>query len=150
MPIDLPAFNDAFNRARDRVRSGVPEASVVAEQNKLRALVPADASDHDRAWTARLIDRLAAPPKPARQWSDLFHEADQIHAAAYPPRGTTEERIAMLADARERIWTLADRATEDEQDYIRAMTQDIEHLEKALRNNPPTAMTDLPFQPADG
>ncbi|MFD7157392.1 hypothetical protein ACFV9C_22525 [Kribbella sp. NPDC059898] len=149
MTLDLPGFNDAFNRARDRVRSGVPDVSVVAEQDKLRALVPADASDHDRVWTARLIDRLAEPPKPARQWSNLFHEADRIHAAAYPPKGTTEQRIAMLAEAREQIWTLADRATEDEQDYIRAMTQDLEHLEKTLRN-PPTTLTDRPFQPSDG
>lgn len=137
MPLDLPAFNDAFSRARDRVRDGgVRPVDVAAEQEKLRALVPADASDHDRTWTGRLIDDLAEPPPPPPVRSELFHEADRIHAAVYPPKGTTAEKIALLVDGRRRIWELADRASADEEDDIRAMTEDLESLEDWLRDPP--------------
>ena len=136
MPLDLPAFNDAFGRARDRVRGGVQLVDVAAEQEKLRALVPADASDHDRTWTAQLIDDLAEPPPPPPVRSELFHEADRIHAAVYPPMGTAEEKIALLVDGRRRIWELADRASADEEDDIRAMTEDLESLEDWLRDPP--------------
>ena len=147
MPLDIPAFNNAFGRARDRVRGGQP-VDVSAEQEKLRALVPADASEDHRAWTARLIARLAEPPPPPRQWSELYYEADRIHAAAYPPKGTTAEKIAMLADARRRIWEIADRASEDESDDIRAMTEDLESMESWIRD-PPFPLTDTPFPASD-
>ncbi|MFC6162979.1 hypothetical protein [Kribbella jiaozuonensis] len=147
MPLDIPAFNDAFGRARDRVRGG-QAADIPAEQEKLRALVPTDASEHDQTWTARLIARLAEPPAPPRQWSELFYEADRIHAAAYPPRGSTEEKIAMLADARRRIWEIADRASEDEADDIRAMTEDLQSMEGWIRN-PQFPLTDTPFPTSD-
>jgi hypothetical protein len=149
MPLDIPAFNDAFGRARDRVRDDVRPTDVAAEQEKLRALVPADASEEDRDWTARVIARLGEPPAPPREWSELFHEADRIHAVAYPPVGTTDEQIAMLADARREIWEIAERAPQDEQDDIRAMTQDLESLEGFLRD-PPFPLTDEPFPSTDG
>jgi hypothetical protein len=143
MPLDLPAFNDAFSRARDRVRGGQP-VDVAAEQEKLRALVPADASEHDRTWTARLIGRLAEPPPPPLERSELYREADRIHATVYPPKGTAEEMIATLADGRRRIWELADRATVDEEDDIRAMTDDLQSMEDWIRD-PPFPLTDLPL-----
>jgi hypothetical protein len=148
MPLDIPAFNDAFGRARDRVRDGQP-VDVAAEQEKLRALVPADASEHDRTWTARLIARLAEPPPPPRVWSDLYHEAVRIHVAVYPPKGTAEEQIAMLADGRRRIWEIADRADENEEWDIRAMTEDLESMENWIRN-PLFPLTETPFPESDG
>jgi hypothetical protein len=143
MPLDLPAFNDAFSRARDRVR-GVHPVDVAAEQAKLRALVPADASEHDRTWTASLIGRLAEPPPPPLERSELYREAVRIHIEVYPPKGTDEEMIAMLADGRGRIWEIADRATADEEDDIRAMTDDLQSMEDWIRD-PPFPLTDTPF-----
>jgi hypothetical protein len=147
MPLDIPAFNNAFGRARDRVR-GTQPVDVPAEQEKLRALVPADASDDHRAWTDRLIARLAEPPAPPREWSELYYEADRIHAAAYPPKGNTDEKIAMLAEARRRIWEIADRASEDEEWDIRGMTEDLQSMEEWLRD-PPFPLTDGPFPTSD-
>lgn len=149
MPLDLPAFNMAVNRARDRIHNAAGAVDIAAEQANLRAMVPPDASDHDQRWTSELIDDLADPPPPPRTWSATYHEADRIHAAAYPPVGTTEEQIAMLADARSKIWELANHAPVDEQDDIRAMTQDLESLEGLLRK-PPFPLTDTPFPAADG
>jgi hypothetical protein len=144
MPLDIPAFNMAFNRAYDRMyRNGQP-ADLPAEQEKLRALVPADASEHDRTWTAQLIDDLAEPPPPPLERSDLYREAVRIHIEVYPPKGTDEEMIAMLADGRRRIWEIADRATADEEDDIRAMTDDLQSMEDWIRD-PPVPLTDTPF-----
>lgn len=133
MTLDLPVFTKAFNRARERLRTG-ETVDLTAEQERLRALVPADASEHDRAWTARVIASLADPPPPPRVWSALYHEAGRIHAAAYPIDGTIEEQIAALADARRRIWEIADRAPADEEADIRAMTRVLEHIENELRD----------------
>jgi hypothetical protein len=147
MPLDVPAFNNAFGRARDRMRAGQP-VDIPAEQDKLRALVPADASEHDRTWTAQLIADLAEPLPPAPVRSNLYREAVQIHVEVYPPKGTAEEKIAMLADGRRRIWELADRASEDEEWDIRAMTEDLESMENWIRN-PPFPLTDTPFPASD-
>jgi hypothetical protein len=132
MPLDVPNFTKAFNRARERVRAG-QSVDIEAEQERLRALVPADASEHERSWTARVIAGLAEPPAPAREWSELYHEAGRIHAAAYPVEGTVEDQIAALQEARRKIWAIADRAPEDEEADIRAMTRVLEHLENELR-----------------
>jgi hypothetical protein len=148
MPLDIPAFNDAFGRAYDRVHRSAQPADLAAEQEKLRALVPADASEEDRTWTGHLINDLAEPPPPPREWSELYHEAVRIHSAVYPPKGTTEEQIAMLADGRRRIWEIADRATPDEEWDIRAMTEDLESMENWIRN-PPFPLTETPFPSAD-
>jgi hypothetical protein len=149
MPLDLPAFNTAVNRARDRIQHATGAVDISAEQARLRAMVPPDATEHDHHWTNELIDDLASPPPAPRTWSPTYHEADRIHAAAYPPSGTTEEQIAMLADARSKIWELANHAPVDEQDDIRAMTQDLESLEGFLRK-PPFPLTDTPFPATDG
>lgn len=149
MPLDIPAFNVAFNRAYDRVhRSGQP-TDLAAEQEKLRALIPDDASDHDRTWTNQLVDDLAVPPPPPPERSELYREAERIHIAVYPPKGTSEEQIAMLEDGRRRIWAIADRADKDEEYSIRALTKDLESLENWLRD-PPFPLTDTPFPTSDG
>ncbi|MFI5697832.1 hypothetical protein ACIA58_38600 [Kribbella sp. NPDC051586] len=148
MPLDIPAFNMAFNRAYDRLhRSGQP-ADVATEQEKLRALVPEDASEDDRSWTTQLIDEnLPEPPPAPPERSELYQEAVRIHVAVYPPKGTTEEQIEMLADGRRRIWEIADRADEDEDWAIRAITEDLESMENFLRNPP---LTDAPVPASDG
>jgi len=144
MPLDVAEFNTAFARARDKVRNE-EGTDIAAEQATLRALVPDDASGHDRSWTAILIDRLAEPPKPPRQWSALYHEAGEVHAAAYSAGGTVAERIAAIEEARRKIWEIADRAPHDEEADIRAMTRVLEHLEDELRD-PTWPLEDPPGQ----
>ena len=48
MPLDLPAFTKAFNQARDRIRGAGHPVDVAAEQERLCALAPADASEHHK------------------------------------------------------------------------------------------------------
>lgn len=144
MPLDIAAFNSAFSRARHKIRTE-QGTDVAAEQARLRALVPDDASDHDRSWTKTLIDRLAEPPEPPRQWSDLYYEAGDIHASAYRTGDSVEDQIAALTEARRRIWEIADRAAPEEEPHIRAMTRVLEHLERELRE-PSWPLQDPPDQ----
>jgi hypothetical protein len=148
MPLDIPAFSKAFNRAYDRVHGGQP-VDLAAEQEKLRALVPSDASDWDRTWTAQLIDEdLPEPPPAPPERSPLYKQAVQIHTEVYPPKGTTDQQLAMLADGIRRIEELAEQATEDEEYSILALTEDLSSMEHALRN-PPFPLTDEPFPGRD-
>lgn len=132
MPLDVAEFNNAFLRARDRIRE--QDADVAVEQANLRALVPNDASETDRAFALGMVEDLAVPPTPPRQWSELYHQAGQIHAAAYPADGTVEEQVAAIKEARRQIWEIADRAEPDEEPHIRAMTRVLEHVERELRD----------------
>lgn len=145
MPLDIAVFTSAFSRARHKVETE-PGTDVAAEQAKLRALLPDDASDHDRSWTKTLIDRLGDPPEQPRQWSDLYRQAGEVHASAYPVEGTVEEQIAALEAARRKIWEIADRASKEEAPHIRAMTRVLEHIEDELRD--PTFRLDDPRPPA--
>jgi hypothetical protein len=131
--VNLAEFNGAFVRARDRVHSE-EGADIEAEQTALRALVPENASEHDQGWTGRLIESLAEPPAPPRQWSEYYHQAGEVHAAAYRANGTVEEKIAALEEARHKIWEIAERAPADEEIHIKAMTRVLEHLESELRD----------------
>lgn len=133
MPLDVAEFNSAFSRARDKVRNE-QDVDVAAVQAELRALVPDDASEHDQTWTKTLIDRLAEPPEPPRQWSALYYEAGRVHANAYQASGTVEEQIEAIQEARRKIWEIADRADEEEESDIRAMTRVLEHLENEMRD----------------
>jgi hypothetical protein len=92
-----------------------------------------------------LIESLAVPPAPPRQWSALYHEAGAIHADSYRTGDTVEERIGALQEARRRIWAIADRAPKDEAPHIRAMTRVLDHLEAELRE--PTWTDDSPAGP---
>jgi hypothetical protein len=132
MALDVAGFNSAFSGARHRVRSEGGDAA--AEQARLRELVPDDASAEDRDWALGLIEILGEPEPPARQWSALYQEAGEIAGSAYYAGGTVEEQIAAIADARRRIWEIADRADESEEPHIRAMTRTLEHLENELRD----------------
>ena len=146
MPLDLPTFTKAYNRARTRIHTAQHPVDVPAEQARLSAMVPPDASDHDREWTANVIASLGEPPAPEREWSSLYHEAGRILAAAYPVQGSVDDQIAALVDARQRIWAIAERAAEDEREDIRAMAQTHAQLEELLRD-PPFPLEDAPPTP---
>jgi hypothetical protein len=100
-------------------------------------------SGEDRTWALNLIDKLAEPVPPPRQWSALYHEAGAIHADSYRTGDSVEERIAALQEARRRIWAIADRAPKDEAPHIRAMTRVLDHLENE-RRDPSLPWDDLP------
>ena len=141
MPLDVAEFNSAFSGARHRVRN--EDANVGEEQARLRELVPEDSSVEDREWAEGLIDLLAEPPPPPRQWSALYDEAGEVAGSAYQAGGTVDEQIAAIADARRKIWEIANRADDEEEPHIRAMTRVLEHLEDELRN-PTWPMEDPP------
>src|SRR6266487_3490846 len=106
MPLDVGQFNLAYLRAQDQVRND-PRVDLSSVQAGLRALVPADASEHDRSWTMALIEELADPPEPTREWSALYYEAGRIHADAYRSGGSRPDQIAALEEARRQIWAIA-------------------------------------------
>jgi hypothetical protein len=142
VPLDIAKFNSAYTEARFQVEEH--QADVAAEQARLRELIPGDASAEDRDWAEYLVDSLAEPPEPPREWSALYHEAGAVASAAYEGGGSAEEKIAAIEQARREIFAIAARAAEDEAPHIRAMTRSLEHIENALRNpnwpaDPPAA-----------
>jgi hypothetical protein len=130
--MDIAAFNSAFAEARHRQRTET-DFDVRTAQDELHALVADEPDGEDRAWALGLIEKLAEPVPPPRQWSPLYHEAGAIHADSYRTGDSVEERIAALQEARRRIWAIADRAPKDEAPHIRAMTRVLDHLENELR-----------------
>jgi hypothetical protein len=138
--MDVAGFNSAFSGAKRRIRTG--QADVATEQERLRALVSDDDPADDRDWALSLIESLAVPPPPPRQWSALYYEAGAIHADSYRTGDTAEDRLAAIQEARRRIWAIADRASRDEAPHIRAMTRVLDHLEAELRE--PTWTDDSP------
>ncbi|MEU4289233.1 hypothetical protein AB0E63_13520 [Kribbella sp. NPDC026596] len=130
--MDIAEFNSAFADARHRQRTE-SDFDVAAAQHELRTLVSDEPDGEDRAWALRLIDKLAEPLPPPRQWSALYHEAGAIHAGTYRTGDSVEERIAAIQEARRRIWAIADRAPRDEAPHIRAMTRVLDHIEAELR-----------------
>lgn len=132
MPLDIARFNSAFSEARHQQR--IDESfDLAATQQKLRELVADVPEGDDRAWALRMIDKLAEPLPGPREWSPLYYEAAAIHEAAYPIEGTLDEQLSGLAEARRKIWAIADRAPHDEEADIRAMTRVLEHIENELR-----------------
>ena len=129
--MDIAEFNSAFAEARRLIRTG--QADIAREQARLRRLVSEDDPAEDRDWALSLVESLAVPPAPPRQWSDLYYEAGAIHANSYRTGDSVEERIAALQEARRRIWAIADRAPKDEAPHIRAMTRVLDHVEAELR-----------------
>jgi hypothetical protein len=142
----LVEFNSAYNTAKRRVQREGVDAVAPAEQ-QLRGLLPQLESDEERRVAANLIKRLSGYAVPAEPPSALMQEALGIERAAYEATGTNEERIAIMADARLRIFEVADRAPADEAPSIRGLTRILEHLEDNLRD------PDWPFdgpQDSDG
>ena len=134
--MDVARFNSAFAEARDR-RDSDPYFDLAAAQQSLRELIADEPEGEDRAWALRMIAKLAEPPPPPREYGPLYYEAGAIHAAAFLAEGTDEEKADALADARHRIWAIADRASDDEEADIRAMTRALEHIEMMLRQDWP-------------
>jgi hypothetical protein len=136
MTFDLARFNSAFAQARHEQQTD-PEFDLVAAQQKLRELIADEPEGEDRAFALRMIAKLAVPPPPPREYGPLYHEAGAIHAAAYLSEGTDEEKADALAEARHKIWAIADRAPADEAPSIRGMTRALDHLETMLRGHWP-------------
>jgi hypothetical protein len=134
--MDVAGFNSAFAEARDQ-RDDDPGFDLAAAQQKLRDLIADEPDGEDRAWALRMIDKLAEPPPPPREYGPLYHEAGAIHAEAFAFKGTEEEWADVLAEARHKIWAIADRAPDDEEADIRAMTRALEHIEMMLRQDWP-------------
>lgn len=134
--MDVARFNSAFAQARHQ-RDSDPSFDLAAAQQALRDLIAEEPEGEDRAWALRMIDKLAVPPAPPREYSPLYHEAGAIHAAALAAVGTDEERADALAEARHKIWAIADRAPHEEEADIRAMTRALDHIETMLRGRWP-------------
>ncbi|GAA3133500.1 hypothetical protein JOF29_002343 [Kribbella aluminosa] len=136
----LSEFNNAHHAAKRRIQREGVGAVALAEQS-LRELLGQLESDEDRRVAANLIKRLpgyAVPPEPP---SALMQEAVAVERAAHEAPGTAEERIAIMAEARRRIFEIADRAPADEAASIRGLTRVLEHIEENLRD---------PYWPFDG
>jgi hypothetical protein len=131
--MDIAKFNSAFSRARRQQRTE-PDFDVTAAQAELRELIAEEPDNDDRDWALRLIDRLAEPLPAPPERSELYAEAGRIHSAAFHSGGTVDQQLAVLEEARRQIWEIADRASDEEEADIRAMTRSLEHLENGLRN----------------
>jgi hypothetical protein len=136
MTFDLARFNSAFSQARYEQETD-PEFDLAAAQQRLHALIADEPEGEDREFGLRMIEALAVPPPPPREYGPLYHEAGAIHAAAFLAEGTDEEKADALAEARHKIWAIADRAPADEAPSIRGMTRALDHLETMLRGEWP-------------
>ena len=146
----LIEFNNAYNAAKRWIRREGVDAVAPAERS-LRDLLPQLDSDEDRRIAVNLLLRLpryAVPPEPP---TELMREAVAVERAAYEAPGTVEERIAILAEARRRIFEIANRAPADEAPGIRGLTRVLEHLEDNLRDPlwPPTTDPTFPLSRQD-
>ncbi|MGW5187670.1 hypothetical protein ACWEOO_00335 [Kribbella sp. NPDC004138] len=136
MAFDIARFNSEFAQARHEQKTD-PTFDLAAAQRKLRALIADEPDGEDRTFALGMIEDLAEPPPPPREYGPLYHEAGAIHAAAWIAEGTDEEKADVLAEARHKIWAIADRAPADEAPHIRGMTRALHHLEIMLRGHWP-------------
>ncbi|HZX09012.1 hypothetical protein [Kribbella sp.] len=132
MTFDLVRFNSAFAQARYEQKTD-PAFDLAAAQQQLLALIADEPDGDDRTFALEMIEDLAVPPPPPREHGPLYHEAGAIHAAAFLAEGTDEEKADALAEARHKIWSIADRAPDDEAPSIRGMTRALHHMEIMLR-----------------
>lgn len=133
-------FSAAFNTAKRRIqREGA--AAVAPAEETLSAMLVELESDEDRRVGGNLIKRLPRYAEPAAPPSALMIEAMAIEREAFESRGTAAERVAIMADARRRIFEIADRAPAEDAPSIRGLTRGLEHLEDTLRD---------PYWPFDG
>jgi hypothetical protein len=126
-------FNAAHATAKRRIRREGIDAVAPAEA-ELRALLPQLESDDDRRLATNLIKRLPGYAVPLPPPSALMLEAKEIERAAYGATGTVEERIATMAEARRKIFEIAERASPEEAPGIQGLTRVLEHLEDSLRD----------------
>src|SRR5690349_20339797 len=81
VPFDIARFNSAYVGARFRIEDG--ELDVATAQASLRELVSGTGGGDNPAWALDLIEALADPPAPPREWSALYREAGAVATAAY-------------------------------------------------------------------
>lgn len=134
--MDIAQFNSAFAQARHEQKTDAQFDLATAQQHLL-ALIADEPEGEDRNFALRMIEDLSEPPPPPREYGPLYHEAGAIHAAAFLVQGTDEEKADALADARHKIWAIADRAPHEEEADIRAMTRALDHMETMLRGDWP-------------
>ncbi|GAA1691303.1 hypothetical protein GCM10009745_40760 [Kribbella yunnanensis] len=133
-------FSAAYNTAKRRIQREGAEAVAPAEKH-LEAMLPELESDEDRRVGGNLIKRLPRYAVPAEPPTALMLEAMAVEREAFESPGTAEERIAIMAEARRRIFEIAERAPADDAPSIRGLTRGLEHLEDNLRD---------PYWPFDG
>lgn len=136
MAFDIARFNSAFSQARYEQKTD-PDFDLAKAQEHLRSLIADEPEGEDRAFALGMIEDLAEPPPSPREYGPLYQEAGAIHAAAYLSEGTDEEKADALAEARHKIWAIADRAPADEAPSIRGMTRALHHMEIMLRGHWP-------------
>ncbi|MFG1910865.1 hypothetical protein [Kribbella sp. NPDC048928] len=136
MTFDLARFSSAFAQARHEQKTD-PAFDLEAAQQRLQLLIADEPPGEDRTFALGMIEDLAKPPPPPREYGPLYHEAGAIHAAAFLAEGTDEEKADALAEARHKIWAIADRAPADEAPSIRGMTRALDHMETMLRGHWP-------------
>ncbi|WP_328992477.1 hypothetical protein OG394_39455 [Kribbella sp. NBC_01245] len=141
----LMEFNHRYSAAKDELRDN-GGAGLAAAQADLRALLPQLPTERDRAVASALIDGLPAAIVPPPPPSALYLEALEIERAAFAFAGSNEDRAAAIAEARRRIWEIADRAAPDESSNIRALTRPLEHIEESL-TDPQWDFADPPKPP---
>jgi hypothetical protein len=136
--MDLNEFNRQYKLSRARLLTG-ETTDVDSAQAELRAVADALAGREQEVAT-KLIDLLpaavAAAQEPPPERSPEMLEALRVIDETNFVDGTREERLAAFAEARKRIWAIADRAGADS-DRIRWITRGFECTEKYLEEGLP-------------
>jgi phytoene/squalene synthetase len=138
--VSVPEFNLQFDVARDVISASHGE-SLAQEQERLRELV-ARMEEKEREWATDVINSLPELTRPSPPPSALMLEAMEIQRQAASRRGSRDEMVAALKDARKRIWAIADNAASEEGPAIRGLTRTLDHLEDALTD--PDSIWELP------
>ncbi|TDU82514.1 hypothetical protein EV138_7408 [Kribbella voronezhensis] len=136
--MDFNEFNRQYKLSRASLIAG-DTTDLDAVQTHLRTLAAA-LTGNDQEVAHKLIHRLPAtvaaaqaPPPPP---SPEMLEARRIVNEGKFDEGTREERLAALAEARRRIWELADRGTADSV-QIRSLSRGLETSEDILEEGLP-------------
>lgn len=137
--MDFNEFNRQYKLSRASLIAG-ETTDLDAVQTHLRQLAD-EVAGSDQQFAHKLIDGLPALVTAVQESSSSpqspeMAEALQILKAGKFDEGTVEERLAALADARKRIWAIADRAGADSV-KIRGLTRGLESTEQALELGPP-------------
>lgn len=136
--MDFDEFNRQYKLSRASLIAG-ETTDLFVTQTHLRQLAT-ELTGHDQEAAQNLIDNLPALIATVREEdadrSPELREALRILDDGRFDEGTVEERLAALADARKRIWAIADRAGADSV-KIRGLTRGLESTEQALEMGPP-------------
>ncbi|QNE17574.1 hypothetical protein F1D05_06210 [Kribbella qitaiheensis] len=136
--MDFNEFNRQYKLSRASLIAG-ETTDLPAVQTHLRELAD-EVSGSDRQIARKLIDGLpalvAAVQESSSSSSAEMAEAQQVLNDGKFDEGTREERLAAFADARKKIWAIADRAGADS-DRIRYLTRRFESTELYLEEGYP-------------